>query len=524
MSSLKQTNPKQTDPKQTDPGVKLRRLTESERRFRSAFDYAPIGMALVAPEGHWLEANAALCKMLGYSQAELLNTTVQALTHPEDSEISARLLGELLRGERDRYQLEKRYFHKQGQVVWVSLSVSAVYGDDGSADYTVAQFQDITQARQAERALKESQTRYRTILDTVHEGVVMQGGDGQIIEANTSAEKVLGLSRDQLLGRTSIDPRWRTVYEDGSSFPGEEHYAVQTLRTGEPCHNRVMGVHKPSGELAWLLVNTNPLFLTQTDRPDAVVASFIDVTELKKSTELLAQRAEQLERSNRDLQDFAYVASHDLQEPLRMVSSYVQLLERRYAEKLDDDAVEFIGYAVDGAKRMQTLINDLLAYSRVSTTGNAFTPVDLEKVLAKALSNLKLRIEEQGAIITHDPLPTLPGDATQLLQVFQNLVGNALKFCAETPRIHVSVQDLSAQDKDELWQLDVRDNGIGIDAANLERVFTIFQRLHTRDLYAGTGIGLAVCRRIAERHGGQVWATSQPGEGSTFHVTLAKGA
>ena len=511
MSSLRQTDPT----KQTDPGVKLRRLTESERRFRSAFDYAPIGMALVDPDGKWLEANPALCQMLGYSQEELLQTTVQALTHPEDLDISAGLLRELLLGERDSYKLEKRYFHEQGQIVWVSLGVSAVYGDDGTVDYMVAQFQDITQTKQAEKALRESETRLRTILDTVHEGVTMLVGDGQIVEANASAEKVLGLSRDELLGRTSLDPRWRTVYADGSPFPGEQHYAVRTLRTGEPCVNGLMGVHKPCGELAWLLVNTSPLFLTQTERPDAVVASFIDVTELKESAALLVRRAKQLERSNRDLQDFAYVASHDLQEPLRMVSSYVQLLERRYKDKLDEDALEFIGYAVDGAKRMQTLINDLLAYSRVSTKGDAFVPVDLEKVVAKALSNLRLRVEEQGAVITHDPLPTLPGDATQLLQLFQNLLANALKFCTETPRVHIS-----AEAKGELWQLEVRDNGIGIDAANLERVFTIFQRLHTRDRYEGTGIGLAVCRRIAERHGGQVWATSQPGEGSTFHVAL----
>jgi len=232
--------------------------------------------------------------------------------------------------------------------------------------------------------------RFRTILDTVHEGVVMQAGDGQIVEANASAEKVLGLSRDELLGRTSIDPRWRAVHEDGSPFPGEEHYSLQTLRTGKPYVNGVMGVHKPDGELAWLLINTRPLFLTQPERPDAVVASFIDITELKEASRLLEKRAKQLERSNRDLQDFAYVASHDLQEPLRMVSSYVQLLERRYKDKLDEDGVEFIGYAVDGAKRMQTLINDLLAYSRVSTKGDAFVPVDLEKVVAKALSNLRL--------------------------------------------------------------------------------------------------------------------------------------
>jgi light-regulated signal transduction histidine kinase (bacteriophytochrome) len=223
----------------------------------------------------------------------------------------------------------------------------------------------------------------------------------------------------------------------------------------------------------------------------------------------------QLEQSNRDLQDFAYVASHDLQEPLRMVSSYVQLLEKRYKDKLDDNAKEFIQYAVDGAKRMQRLVNDLLAYSRVASHHKVQRQVNTENVLRRALSNLEWRIAESKAKITHGPLPHLTVDETQLLQLFQNLIGNALKFNQQHPEIQIGVFNQGS-----MWRFSVQDNGIGMKEEELERIFKPFQRLHTREEYEGTGIGLALCRRIVERHGGQLWVESQVGQGSTFFFTL----
>jgi light-regulated signal transduction histidine kinase (bacteriophytochrome) len=226
---------------------------------------------------------------------------------------------------------------------------------------------------------------------------------------------------------------------------------------------------------------------------------------------------QELGRSNRELELFAYVASHDLQEPLRMVHSYLQLLERRYKGQLDDDADEFIGFAVDGADRMQTLIMDLLTYSRVGTRGKPFEPTDLGDALEAALANLQVAIEESGARITHDQMPTLSVDATQITQLFQNLVGNAIKFHQqnEPPEIHVG-----AEHKDSNYVLSVQDNGIGIDSQYFDRIFMIFQRLHTREEYDGTGIGLALCKKIVERHGGSIWVESQPGEGATFSFTI----
>jgi hypothetical protein len=234
----------------------------------------------------------------------------------------------------------------------------------------------------------------------------------------------------------------------------------------------------------------------------------------------LAERAKDLERSNMELQQFAYVASHDLQEPLRTIASFTQLLAKRYADKLDDKAREFIGFAVDGSKRMQTLINDLLSFSRVGTQGKTFVPVGCDAIVDAVLRNLKRAIEESGAVITRDSLPVVVADEVQLGQLLQNLVGNAIKFHgAKAPRIHVG-----AERNGQGWKISVRDNGIGIAPEHYERIFVIFQRLHTKTQYAGTGIGLAICKKIAERHGGRIWVEGTPGGGSTFYFTIADAA
>jgi light-regulated signal transduction histidine kinase (bacteriophytochrome) len=226
--------------------------------------------------------------------------------------------------------------------------------------------------------------------------------------------------------------------------------------------------------------------------------------------------AAELERSNQELQQFAYVASHDLQEPLRMVTSYLQLLERRYKGKLDESADDFIHFAVDGANRMRELIQGLLAYSRVGTQGQPLEEIACEEVVAQVLDDLQVAIGESDATMTCDPLPVVMADPIQLGQLFQNLIGNALKFRGERPpEIHVG-----SEQKGDEWLLWVRDNGIGMEPQYIERIFVIFQRLHTRDEYPGTGIGLAVCKRIVERHGGRIWVESEPGQGSTFFFTL----
>jgi light-regulated signal transduction histidine kinase (bacteriophytochrome) len=225
-----------------------------------------------------------------------------------------------------------------------------------------------------------------------------------------------------------------------------------------------------------------------------------------------------LERSNKELEQFAYVASHDLQEPLRMVSSYTQLLAKRFEGQLDEKTQKYVHYAVDGAVRMQTLINDLLAYSRVGTRGHPLEPADSHAVLGEAVKNLAATIAETRAVITNGNLPVVRADASQLVLVFQNLLSNAIKFRrGDMPCIHVSAQERGGE-----WVFAVKDNGIGIEPRHAERVFVIFQRLHTREEYPGTGIGLAVCKRIVERHGGKIRLESEPGNGTTFFFTVPK--
>jgi signal transduction histidine kinase len=233
----------------------------------------------------------------------------------------------------------------------------------------------------------------------------------------------------------------------------------------------------------------------------------------------LAERAKDLERSNMELQQFAYVASHDLQEPLRTISSFTQLLAKRYQDKLDEKAGEFIGFTVDGCKRMQTLINDLLAFSRVGTQGKPMEVVDCDQVVSRVLKSLRRAVDDSRAVITKEALPVVMADEVQLSQLFQNLIGNAMKFRGrEAPRIHISAESNGLG-----WKIVVRDNGIGISEEHKDRIFVIFQRLHTKKEYPGTGIGLAICKKIVERHGGKIWVEPSPGGGSTFCFTISAG-
>lgn len=256
-----------------------------------------------------------------------------------------------------------------------------------------------------------------------------------------------------------------------------------------------------------------------------IIALFLSLTNSKLTKEVddkqraerrLETQAKELARSNQELEQFAHIASHDLQEPLRMVSSYTTLLERRYKDKLDSDANEFIGYAVDGAKRMQTQINDLLAYSRITTQANSLESTDCSSIFDTAMANLVVSIAKNGATVTRDPLPTLHTDASQLVSVFQNLIANGIKYHGDQPpTVHVS-----AVASEEDWLFSIKDNGIGIEGEFADRIFDIFQRLHSKSEYSGTGIGLAICKKVIERHGGRIWVESEPPNGSTFFFTL----
>jgi len=365
---------------------------------------------------------------------------------------------------------------------------------------------EVKERKQAEEALRESEDRYRDLVEYSQLLICTHDLQGQILSVNQGGARLLGYNKKDLLNKNArdlIEPRFReefTTYLD----------TIQRYRIAEG----LMRIRAADGELR--ILEYHNTLRTEGVLSPVVRAIAHDITERKAAEKALKKKTEELARSNKDLEQFAYVASHDLQEPLRMVTSYVQLLAKRYQGKLDTEADEFIDFAADGAVRMWKLINDLLTYSRVGTQGKELSPTDSEAVLALSLNDLKLAIEENGVLVTHDPLPTVMADHSQLGQLFQNLIGNAIKFRSnEPPRVH-----LSASRNGNGWTFSVTDNGIGIAAEYSERIFVIFQRLHSRKEYAGTGIGLAICKKIVERHGGRIWMESEVGKGATFYFIL----
>jgi PAS domain S-box-containing protein len=344
---------------------------------------------------------------------------------------------------------------------------------------------------------------FASLFSTLEEGVLMLGRDGSLLASNPSAERILGLDPSRL---PLPDGRWFRA--DGQTLSDAELPARHTRRTGEACVSVPLGLRRDDGALRWLSVSTRAVNAGEGP-PYTVVVSFKDVTEERAAVEAL-------ERSNEELQQFAYIASHDLSEPLRMVSSYLQLLRRRYHGRLDDDADEFIEYAVDGATRMRALIEALLAYSRAGR-GDDPTPVDLASVASDVLRTLSAAMVQSSAQVELDHLPRVMGDRVQLEQLLQNLVANALKFRdGDRARVWVRAEEAGAG----MVQISVADAGIGIEPAHRERVFKMFQRLNDRNAYDGTGIGLAICRKIVDRHGGRIWVEEREGGGTVFRFTL----
>jgi PAS domain S-box-containing protein len=364
---------------------------------------------------------------------------------------------------------------------------------------------EIEYRKKSEEALRESEERFRVIADASPIQIsVGREEDGTILFTNPEYDRAFGFGKGELIGHKTPE-----LYAD----PAERNKLIKALKEAGALKNYEIQVKKSDGTPFWVSISINRI--NYSGGP-ALLATSIDITRRKKIEEALRLAALNLSRSNKDLEQFAYVASHDLQEPLRAVGGFMGLLKNQYYDKLDDQAREYIDFSVDGAERMQGLIEGLLTFSRVGTRGGEFASVNLADALDGARANLKTLIEESNAVVTSDALPIVTADLSQMTQLLQNLVANAVKFHGpHSPEIHVG-----AQRKERAWEIYVRDNGIGIDPQYFDRIFLIFQRLHTRTQYKGTGIGLAVCKKIVERHGGKIRVESVPGQGATFYFTI----
>ena len=545
----------------------LQALKLSEENYRSIYDSANDAIVVHDMQtGAILDVNRKMTELYGYAPEEARNLNVEALSsgeYPYNEDGARERLGKAAGGEPQLFE----WFAKDrlGRTFWVEVNLKRAAV--GGSDRILAIVRDITERKRAEqrlavqygvtRILAEAETLDEAtpmILQAICEHVEWELGEVWLVDANSVMLRLGGVwhtpSRDftefialsrataftrgkGLPGRVWADgrPAWITDVEADENFPRTAVAVEAGLHAGFAFPIRSEGE----------VIGVMDFFSRSVRTPDddllkmfvALGSQVGDFIMRKKAEEDLRRYSSELERSNEELQMFASVASHDLQEPLHVVSGFAQLLQQRYKGKLDKSADDFIGYMVDGADRMHQLIRDLLDYSRVTTRGNSFTPANCDIAMQRALTNLKTAIEESNAVITSDPLPVVTADESQLMHLFQNLIGNAVKYRREKeqPRIHISATRLndpsvrsairtsqSAMKKG--WLFSVRDNGIGIEPQYFDRVFQVFQRLHKREEYPGTGIGLAICKKIVERQGGDIWVKSELGKGSTFFFTL----
>ena len=491
-------------------------LRISEDKFRGIFNSSAIGIALSDMDGQIVEANQAFFDLLGIADLDALhqNTFLKDLCKHKfakqgdsgsDSITCEEVFDFVQLHEEGNYTGSLRETrHVNGVITPLILSA------ENQLSGLLIQIQDVTDRIKATEAVKCERDLMQALIENIPDTIYFKDRRSSFTRINPAQAKLLGVSDPQeAIGKTDFD--YFTPQHAKTAFEDEQ----ELIRGKRSIVTKLEEIKRDDGSVKWLTSSKVPL-KNQDNEIIGIMGISRDVTDIKRAEEKLLKAADALQKSNKELMQFAYVASHDLQEPLRTIASYIQLLQNRYKGKLDENADTFMNYAVDGVSRMQQLIKDLLLYSRVDTQGKPFETTNLNEVLDMVQMNLKFAIEDNAVQIKIDPLPTIQADGSQLIQLFQNLISNAIKFKGTSkPVIHIQSELIK-----HLWHIRVKDNGIGIPADQLENIFIIFKRLHTRQDYEGTGIGLAVCKKIVERHGGSIQVTSREGEGSVFTITF----
>jgi PAS domain S-box-containing protein len=478
--------------------------------YKTIFDNAPDGIVLADVETKkFYIGNKMICRMLGYSLEEIKNLGIMDI-HPEKD--LPYVIEQFEKQTKKEIAIVKDLpvKRKDGSIFYAD--VNSVLITLSGKSYIAGIFRDTTERKKVENALLQSEQRLARSQEIAHLGSWELDLVTNELVWSDEVYRIFGL-QPQEFGATYEAFLERVHPEDRASVDSAYSGSLRDGKDSYEIEHRI--VRKGTGEVRWVHEKCQH----ERDANGKIIRSLgmvHDITERKKAEEELKKLTVELRRSNADLEQFAYAASHDLQEPLRGLASFAGLLEKHYKGKLDKKADEFIHYIVDDAKRMQMLIKDLLEYSQIDTKGKIFRITNCSVVLEEVIYNLRSAIEESGTQVTYDLLPTIMADASQLKSLFQNLIGNAIKFRSDKmPKIHIS----SKQGGNE-WIFSVQDNGIGIDPQFFKKIYVIFQRLHSRHEYQGTGIGLAICNKIVERHGGRLWVESEAGKGSTFYFTI----
>ena len=503
-----------TEEKKLKEQIKLK-----EQLFTQAFKYGGAGIALISLEGIITDANESICKMFGYKREELQNVNFNVLTYPPDIDKNIDILKDASNGKFEKAHLEKRCLPKDGSIVCIHVNFSLLKDDKGETVNIISHVIDITEKKNAEQNLQDSEQKFRELFQFLPTGIALLDIEQEhYLEINESLLNLSGYSKEEFV---QLSYRDRTPEEYLAQDAIEEEKLMLTGHCG-PYRKKLI---RKNGALYPVLIEA--IKFTNHNGKALVLAVVQDISELELKEQQFSELNILLQKSNinlaninEELAQFSYIVSHDLKEPLRMITSFMDLLQKRYAAQLDDKANSFINLAVDGGRRMQKMIGDLLLYSNTGQNFNGKETVELGTLVNEVELNLYKQINESHTtIVIENPSADLLVFKSEILRLFQNLISNAIKFSKKDAKPTIQINCIDANDH---WQISIKDNGIGMDSKNLKKIFDVFTRLHAVNEYEGTGIGLAICKKIVKQHKGNIWAESVPDNGSTFYFTLNK--